>query len=249
MDRHLGDHLIRRQPLRRQDLSLVTWWMVPHAGLRRHGKIIGLIVERARDRRVDRRRVGQREALVVAIADRRLVLRLVLVRAHGRVAVVGRVGVAVGMPVVRGYPVRRLNVLHGGVLVCVQKTLIEAVAHLVVLLGMLVIVEARHLHHPDAVLILRVEVQVLAKPVAIVIDLVAVHRKAHDQEQQQNDSDDGENRRVGGRQEIVVHNGVNHDVAVPVAVGSEDAVVAGRFSSAEGRGELGIVVVCVAPGS
>lgn len=247
MDRHFSDHLVGRQSLRRQDLSLVTWWLVPH--VRRQRKIIRLVVLRARDRRVDRGRVGEREALVVAIADRRLVLRLVLVRAHGRVAVVGRVGIAIRVSIVRRYPVRRLDVLNGHVLVGVQQALIKAVAHLVILLRMLVVVESRHLHHSDAVLVLRVEIKMLAEAVAVVIDLVAVHRKAHDQEQQQNDADDGQDCRVGGRQEVVVHDRVNHDVTVAVAVRSEDAVVTGRLGSTKRCRELGVVVVCVTPGS
>lgn len=190
-------------------------------------KIVRLIVLRTRDGRVDGSGIGERKSFVVTVGNRSLVLRIVVVGAHGGVTVVGGVSVAVGVAVVGGDAVRRLNIRHNRVFVGVQQTLIQTVADVRVFLHwVVVVVEPRHLHHSDAVVVLRVNVQMLTEAVALVVDSVAVHREADDEEQQQNDANDGENRGVGGRQEVVIHNGVNDDVVVAVAIRSENAVVA-----------------------
>lgn len=81
-------------------------------------------------------------------------LRIIMMRAHRRVTVIRRVCVAVRMTIVRRDAIWRLNVGHD-VVVRVQKTLIEAVTHLRMLLHrMVVVVKARHLHHSDAVVVL-----------------------------------------------------------------------------------------------
>lgn len=222
MDRHLGNHLVWRKLLRREDLRLFAGHLAD-AGLQRQRQI----VLRTRDGRVDGRRVGQREALVVPRADRRVMLRVVMVRAHRGVSMIRRVGVAIRMSVVGRDAVRRLNIGHDGVLGGVEQALVQAVAHLVVLLHrMVVVVEARHLHHPDAVVVLRVDVEMLAEPVGVVVNPVAVHGEPDDEEQQENDADDGQDGGVGRRKEIVVHDGVDDDVAVTVAVRTEHSVVA-----------------------
>lgn len=87
----------------------------------------------------------------------------------------------------------------------------------------------------------------LTKAVAIIIDSIAIHGEADDEEQQQNDSDDWQDCRVGGRQEVVVHYGIDHNVIVAVAIRSKDSVVAGRLSAAKRSRKRCIVVVSVAP--
>lgn len=66
-----------------------------------------------------------------------------------------------------------------------------------------------------------------AKPVAVIVDSVAVHCKSNNQKQQQDDANDWQDCGVGGRQEIVIHDRVNHDVVVSIAIRSKDPVEAG----------------------
>lgn len=138
------------------------------------------------------------------------------------------------MAIISGDAVWGLNVGHYRVFVGVQQALIQTVCHLMVLLHwMVVVVEARHLHHSNAV-VLRVNVQVLSKSGAVIIELVAIHRKSNDQEQKKNDANDRQDRRVSGRQEIVVHNVViDYNVAVSIAVRPKYAIKASRFCGTE----------------
>lgn len=175
-------------------------------------------------------------------------LRVIVMCAHCWVAVIGRVRVAIWMTIVGGNSIRRLDIWHNRVLVSVQQTLIQTVSHFMILLHrMIVVIKPRHLHHSNAIVVLRINIQMLAKPVAVIVDSVAVHCKSNNQKQQQDDANDWQDCGVGGRQEIVIHDRVNHDVVVTIAIRSKDPSKAGWLSSAEWDRKRRFVVVRVTP--
>lgn len=249
MNRNFGDDLMWWELLGRENLSLVAGRIFVNARLKRKRKIVGLIVLRTWYWRVDGSRVGKGKSFVVAIADRRLMLGVIVMRSHRWISVVRRVGVTIWMAIVRGDAIWRLNcVWHDRVFVGVEQTLIETVTNVGMFLHwVIVVVEPRHLHHSNAVVILRVDIQMFAKPVAVIVDSVAIHRESNDEKQKKNNANDGENRRVSGRKEIVVHDWIDHDVVVTVAIRSKNSVETSRFGGTKRNRQRRFIVVCVAP--